>query len=381
MSDAAISQAEIDALLAGVDTASAGSGSASSGATFTEPQKKAINSFFSNIRLSIKSNYDSMTGSDIPVDGPEISIMSKDELLKALPDTVVATVADFSGGLSGDHVFIQSTDLAQKIVGLVNNEPGIQLDDMALSVVSETISQHIGVELTEMERGGIHGAANNPPDTTNVDKDMVRLPQQDFAVFKYTLTVDNTAYPMWEVMQRQAAVDIANAFGAGASRQAASQSAAASNMAQAQPMQAAQPAFASVGAQGGGFGMGMNGGGMQMPQMPSSPVMQGMVPNVQPVQFPNLQNSISPQEQSNISLIMDVYMEMTVELGRTKKVIKDILGMGEGTIIELDKLAGEPVDILVNHKPIAKGEVVVIDENFGVRVTEILSPSERLPGV
>jgi flagellar motor switch protein FliN/FliY len=84
------------------------------------------------------------------------------------------------------------------------------------------------------------------------------------------------------------------------------------------------------------------------------------------------------QEQANIGLIMDVFMEMTVELGRTRKLIKEILSMGEGTIIELDKLAGEPVDILVNHKLIAKGEVVVIDENFGVRVTEIVSPNERL---
>ena len=102
------------------------------------------------------------------------------------------------------------------------------------------------------------------------------------------------------------------------------------------------------------------------------------VPNVQQLQYPNLQNNITPAEQGNIGLIMDVFMEMTVELGRTKKSIKYILGMGEGTIIELDKLAGETVDILVNHKPIAKGEVVVIDENFGVRITEILSPMERV---
>ena len=101
-------------------------------------------------------------------------------------------------------------------------------------------------------------------------------------------------------------------------------------------------------------------------------------PNVQSVQFPNLQSGISSQEQGNIGLLMDVYMEMTVELGRTKKLIKEILGIGEGTIIELDKLAGEPVDILVNHKLIARGEVVVIDENFGVRVTEIVSPMERM---
>ena len=120
----------------------------------------------------------------------------------------------------------------------------------------------------------------------------------------------------------------------------------------------------------GGMNMGMSGGAMGgMPQN---------IPNVQPLSFPNLQSGIGSTEQQNIGLIMDVYMEVTVELGRTKKLIKDILGMGEGTIIELDKLAGEPVDILVNHKQIARGEVVVIDENFGVRVTEILSPMERV---
>ena len=99
--------------------------------------------------------------------------------------------------------------------------------------------------------------------------------------------------------------------------------------------------------------------------------------NLQSVQFPNLMPHGGAQESRNIGLIMDVYMEMTVELGRTRKLIKEILAMGEGTIIELDKLAGEPVDILVNHKLIAKGEVVVIDENFGVRVTEIVSPMDR----
>ena len=126
--------------------------------------------------------------------------------------------------------------------------------------------------------------------------------------------------------------------------------------------------------------MGMPQMGYAMPNM-GMPMGQNMgmnVPNVQALQYPNLQGMNGSSEQGNISLIMDVQMEMTVELGRTKKQIKDILGMGEGTIIELDKLAGEPVDILVNHKPIAKGEVVVIDENFGVRVTEILSPLERV---
>ena len=127
------------------------------------------------------------------------------------------------------------------------------------------------------------------------------------------------------------------------------------------------------------MGMGMPMGQMAMPQGGMGMAQNmGNIPNVQTLQYPNLQGGNIGGEQGNISLIMDVFMEMAVELGRTKKQIKDILGMGEGTIIELDKLAGEPVDILVNHKPIAKGEVVVIDENFGVRVTEILSPLERV---
>jgi flagellar motor switch protein FliN/FliY len=118
----------------------------------------------------------------------------------------------------------------------------------------------------------------------------------------------------------------------------------------------------------------------QMPQ--NQPMMsQQNQASVNSVQFPSLSPGGAPSEQGNIGLLMDVYMEMTVELGRTRRLIKEILGMGEGTIIELDKLAGEPVDILVNHKLIAKGEVVVIDENFGVRVTEIVSPLERVSDV
>ena len=77
-------------------------------------------------------------------------------------------------------------------------------------------------------------------------------------------------------------------------------------------------------------------------------------------------------------MIMDVPLQVTVELGRTNKMIRDILEFGSGSIIELDKLAGEPVDILVNGKIIAKGEVVVIDESFGVRITDIIKPSKRI---
>ena len=77
-------------------------------------------------------------------------------------------------------------------------------------------------------------------------------------------------------------------------------------------------------------------------------------------------------------MLFDIPLQVTVELGRTTKVVKEILELSPGSIIELDKLAGEPVDILVNQKLVARGEVVVIDENFGVRITDIISQKERL---
>jgi len=116
----------------------------------------------------------------------------------------------------------------------------------------------------------------------------------------------------------------------------------------------------------------------QMPYMPPPPQNHQNPINVQPAQFQSFDSGIQPYEAQNISLLMDVPLQITVELGRTMKKIKEILEFGQGSIIELDKLAGEPVDILVNGKNVAKGEVVVIDESFGVRITDIIHPSKRL---
>ena len=95
--------------------------------------------------------------------------------------------------------------------------------------------------------------------------------------------------------------------------------------------------------------------------------------NVQPAQFQSFSNDqMGMTGQENIGLIKDVPLEVTVELGRTTKSISDILDFSPGTIIELDRIAGEPIDVLVNGKFVAKGEVVVIEESFGVRITEII---------
>ncbi len=101
-------------------------------------------------------------------------------------------------------------------------------------------------------------------------------------------------------------------------------------------------------------------------------------PSVNPVEFAEVESSGTERYDEKLDLIMDVPLEITVELGRTRKQIKEILSLGPGAILELDRLAGETVDLLVNGKLIAKGEVVVIDENFGIRITDILSPAERI---
>ena len=95
-------------------------------------------------------------------------------------------------------------------------------------------------------------------------------------------------------------------------------------------------------------------------------------------EFQQLQQPVTPPESRNIELLMDVDLPIAIELGRTKMSISDILALGPGSVVELNKLAGEPVDLLVNQKVVARGEVVVVDENFGLRITQLMTPEERL---
>lgn len=100
--------------------------------------------------------------------------------------------------------------------------------------------------------------------------------------------------------------------------------------------------------------------------------------SVSKAEFQQLSQSAPGGEPRNINLLMDVNLPIAIELGRTKMTIADILNLGPGSVVELNKLAGEPVDLLVNNKVVAKGEVVVVDENFGLRITQLVTPEERL---
>ena len=403
MSDGAISQDEIDALLSGVSVDGLNSSGHVSGGPSVHIDTDALSKFAESLKEPLSEKLNGMTGAEFAAGNPVVDVLDRDGLLAKLPEVVVSVTSDYSAGMMGDHQYLLSPEFAQKLVNLITKEENADFDDMALSCISDVVQNHSGSEIQELDKTGkFPGLACNPPEAANNPKAMLRVPQNKFALITYPLTLEGKNYELMECIGGEPAEQISNAYGGG-SAELESLGAVDAGMGapQAGGMQQPQMGMPMGGMPNAGMQqpqmgmpMGQMGYGMQQPQMgmPMGQMGYGMpqmgmpmgqnmgmnVPNVQTLQYPNLQGMNAGTEQGNISLIMDVQMEMTVELGRTKKQIKDILGMGEGTIIELDKLAGEPVDILVNHKPIAKGEVVVIDENFGVRVTEILSPLERV---
>jgi len=401
MSDGAISQDEIDALLSGVAIDGLNSsGHVGNGPTY-HFDIPTLQSMADALKPKLEENINKTTSVTFTTEAPVVEQTNRDHVLSKLPEVVIGINADYNAGIKGSHLYLMAPEFALKIFQLVSSEEATEVDDMVLSVVSEFVATHISAEIQEVEsKGNVSGLGYGTPETLNESKAMIMFPQGDFVLASYPLTYEGNAYTLWECLGGDAAEGLTKALGGGAADDSAGltpidlggmnaaaggQAMGAAPMGGMQQMGGAMPNM-GMGMQqpmGGmpnmamGGGMPMGGMGMGMPQ--NMGVNMGMnVPNVQQLQYPNLQAGLNAGEQGNISLIMDVFMEMTVELGRTKKTTTDILGMGEGTIIELDKLAGEPVDILVNHKKIAKGEVVVIDENFGVRVTEILSPMERV---
>lgn len=372
MSDGSLSQDEIDALLQGTDNIEMETAE-NAPSPLSAQEKTAFQNLLKDIVESQGSNLSILTGKTVTIGAPEITLVSREQFIEGLPDEVVDIKIDLTEGIIGEHSYFLTVESANTISSLMMGQTGNELDEAALSAVSEAVSQMTGSAATAIGNQIGRMLKTSPPDLKKHEKSQVRLPQGDVIVsVAYPFSIEGESpTKLYEVFALSAVKDIALLAG-GASAETASAGAAVS---QPDSGSSKKPTFSGniFGDQGTGmqqtFGQSVGGANIGPSVNP---------PNVQPVQFANLQPSMGSAEQGNIGLLMDVYMEMTVELGRTKKLIKDILGIGEGTIIELDKLAGEPVDILVNHKLIAKGEVVVIDENFGVRVTEIVSPMERM---
>lgn len=353
MSDGSLTQDEIDALLQGSANFDVGGESPDAGGgTLSDAEKAAMQSILQSTTGSQASNLSLLVTKGAKFGPPRADIMDRDALAAASDDEVVQVSLNFSDGLLGEHSYILPRGLATAIAGLMMGQDELELNEAALSAIQEAVSQVSGPVLTVLGDKTKSMVMTDPAEALLVAKEDIVCPDGDFLVITYPLAIEGVEpADLLEVYTLQQASEIASRGGV--------QTPAEKPAPRTAPKSGPKMPGPGLGAMMG-QGMGMN------------------TPNVQPVQFPNLNSGQASSEHGNISLLMDVYMEMTVELGRTRKLIKEILGMGEGTIIELDKLAGEPVDILVNHKLIAKGEVVVIDENFGVRVTEIVSPMERM---
>ena len=373
MSDGSLSQDEIDALLQGTDSISMDMDMGVSTSPFSDQDRDILKNMLDSVVESQSSNLSMLTSQTAVINKPTVSLKTRDQVLGMLSDNVVEIKMDFTDGIRGEHLSYFTEPVAVKVASMMLGQDGIELNEMALSTIGEAVSNILGPTTTALGNKINATVKTSPPMYQKVNKRAAGLPQgESVVVVEYPLSIGGESSKIIDVYSLPLAKEISSMisrFEMGSNAMSGSDLGMGMN----NPGDSLLSMDDFGGQSGGNMGMGnqgMNnffGGGRQ-----ATP------PNVQSVQFPNLQSGGQSYEQGNIGLLMDVYMEMTVELGRTKKLIKEILGIGEGTIIELDKLAGEPVDILVNHKLIAKGEVVVIDENFGVRVTEIVSPMERM---
>ncbi|MNZ90852.1 Flagellar motor switch protein FliN [compost metagenome] len=281
--------------------------------------------------------------------------------------------------------------IADLMLGGGGNVEVEDLNDIHISAVQEAMNQMMGSSATSMSTIFNRFVNISPPgidilDVNNGDG-MDHLPPVDaFIKISFRLTIgdliDSTIMQLLPIAFAKQMVDILMGVVEEEPAAVAIEPPAAQQAAVVQETAAAAPVMHSPPPQ-----MNTAPPMYQTPpvdyQAPPGPNTYGHAAsrnvNVQPVQFANFGNPQHvPVDETNLNLLLDIPLKVTVELGRTQKQIKDILELSQGSIIELDKLAGEPVDILVNNKLIAKGEVVVIDENFGVRVTDIVSQWDRI---
>ncbi|GAC43138.1 flagellar motor switch phosphatase FliY [Paenibacillus popilliae] len=403
-----LSQEEIDALL----TKSSGDSSED------EAKSPSIESYLDPIEVDALGEIGNITfgsaatalstllGRKVDITTPSITMLKRENLEEEFPKPHVAVHVEYVDGFEGVNSLVIKTSDAQVIADLMLGGDGTnlsgELNEIHVSAVQEAMNQMMGSSATSMSTIFNRRVDISPPGIGILDmadgQGIETLPDANVMVkisFRLTIgdLIDSAIMQILTVPFAKEMVRIlmgtaeAMSTGAESAPQApAVEEAPYTPPAQppAQPMAPPQPmagyeqqpyAQPSYGAQ-------PMPAAHQDPQSGAASAF-GNVPNrnvnVQPVQFANFQPGSNAQyDESNLNLLLDIPLKVTVELGRTNKQIKDILELSQGSIIELDKLAGEPVDILVNNKLIAKGEVVVIDENFGVRVTDIVNQWDRI---
>ena len=418
---------------AGGDSASADTGEAAPAAPgpssaegpdeslLTDVEKDAVGEV-ANISMGTSATtLYSLVNRKVNITTPVVTLSTWGQIIEDYEKPCVFIKIKYTVGLEGTNILVLKEDDVKIITDLMMGGDGTnvegELGELHLSAISEAMNQMMGSAATSLSSMLGKMIDISPPEANLVELESLD-PADDVSAFlqgtfvKITFRMQIGDLIDSKIMQLYPidfAKDLYNFFIANKEPEPEPAPAPAPSPVPEAPMPSMSAPSMDMG-MSPGMGMGMPdasmnmGGAPQMGGMGMSPGMgmgmapgmgmgmspgMGMMPNMgmnmqQPMGMPNINiqpASFQPfsadvnamQSQENIELIKDVPLEVTVELGRTQKSISDILDFAPGTIIELDKIAGEPVDVLVNGKLVAKGEVVVIEENFGVRVTEIIN--------
>lgn len=422
MSDDMISQEEIDALLNGgsiptADSAPAGESEAAAAPAAASPdssssqlddvltdmEKDALGEIGNISMGSAATTLSVLLGHKVSITTPSVSVATMGIIQQQYPMPYLIVEVGYTIGIEGNNVLaIQAQDaaiIADLMMGGDGTNPDTEINEIAMSAVGESMNQMMGTVATSLSTMFNKKIDISPPKVNLIDfgsEDKVtELVGRDEPVVRTSFRMEVDGLIDSEIMQIlpvTVAKEMVEALTGGSNNEPETAPPAPAPVPPApEPTPAPAPQAQMTSP-------------VQTPppQAQMAPPVQAPAPQAQmapPVQAPAMGYAMQPHvaqnvpvqsaqftplntqpvqiNDANIGLILDVPLSVTVELGQTKKSIKDILELTNGSIVELDKLAGEPVDIKVNGQFLAKGEVVVIDENFGVRITEIASPAER----
>lgn len=396
MSDDMLSQEEIDALLKGTgnDEETAAFDSVGSVEEYLDAFEQDTLGEIGNISFgSSATALSSLLNQKVEITTPTVTVVEKSKLKDEFPHPYAAIEVEYTEGFSGANLLVIHQNDAAIIADLMLGGSGLDaapdLGELQLSAVQEAMNQMMGSAATSMSTIFNKKVDISPPSISLLNlhegEGEESIPEQELLIkISFRLTVGDLIDS--NIMQliplqfgKQLVAELMNPPQPEEKpAQQPIQQAPAPQMSEGQqspPQQANQPPVQQpVYAESS----------MSMPARPTSEPMHigghsAAQANVETAVFSSFQSpQLGEQEARNLNMLFDIPLQVTVELGRTNRNVKDILELTAGSIIELDKLAGEPVDVLVNNRLVAKGEVVVIEENFGVRITNIASPADRL---
>ncbi len=377
--DGMLSQEEIDALTGAASTMTAAAPSSSM--TLTDAERDAIGEI-ANINMgTAATTLSTLLNNKVTITTPKVSYVTINEISAQYDKPCVFIHISYIDGISGNNVLILKEHDVKVITDLMMGGDGSNTDgeltELHLSAISEAMNQMMGSAATSLSSMLDKKVDISPPTASVVDLNdsiddvtVSRFLADELVQVSFDMRIgDLVDSQIMQLYPFDFARDLYQKFvgEVGIGQEPVQPESVVAPEPQQMPEQTASMP---------GMGMDMNMAAQQPQMQQAMPQQPYMMPtpnvNVQPAQFQPFNAGVSPlMQQENIDLIMDVPLEVTVELGRSNKSIKEILDFSPGTIIELNKLAGEPVDVLVNGKFVAKGEVVVIEENFGIRITEI----------